>query len=468
MARSRTSSAIELLVPLRRDEVQPLHRQLEQELREAVRSGRLPPLTVLPSTRALAGQLGVARGVVVEAYEQLVAEGYLASRAGGSTRVAPGAAQSSARPPVEVPRTAQFEVDFRPSRPDVTHFPRAIWLRSLRRVLNQAPSDRLGYIEGEGMPELRDALATYLNRARGTAADADRTVITTGFAQAFRLVAAVLAASGARRLAMEDPSYDDARKTALEAGLQVVGIPVDYSGMRVDLLDAAKVDAVIVTSAHQFPTGAVMPADRRAALVAWASKRGGIVIEDDYDAEFRYDREPIGAIQGLAPDRVVYAGSASKVLAPGLRLGWLVAPASMVHAIAERKMAADLGSSALDQLAFADFLARGELDHHLRRMRPIYRRRRDTLLAALACHLPVLRPVGASAGLHLLAWLPPELDEAAVVRAATEARIGIHGLAPSRIDPSGPGAIIFGYGQIEEAAIDDGLRRLRIAIDSAC
>ena len=466
MARSRTSSALELLVPLRRDEAQPLHRQLEQELREAVRSGRLPPLTVLPSTRALAGQLGVARGVVVEAYEQLVAEGYLASRAGGATRVAQGAAQPSARPSALVP-TAQFEVDFRPSRPDVTHFPRAVWLRSLRRVLNEAPSERLGYIEGEGMPELREALASYLNRARGTAADADRTVITTGFAQAFRLVAGVLAASGARRLAMEDPSYDDARKTALEAGLKVVGIPVDESGLRVDLLDAAKVDAVIVTSAHQFPTGAVMPPDRRAALVAWASKRGGIVIEDDYDAEFRYDREPIGAIQGLSPDRVVYAGSASKVLAPGLRLGWLVAPASMVHAIAERKMAADLGSSALDQLAFADFLARGELDHHLRRMRPIYRRRRDTLLAALGRHLPELRPVGASAGLHLLAWLPPELEEAAVVRAASHARIGIHGLAPSRIHPSGPGAIIFGYGQIEEAAIDDGVRRLRIAIDGA-
>jgi len=230
------------------------------------------------------------------------------------------------------------------------------------------------------------------------------------------------------------------------------------------MLEAAEVDAVIVTSAHQYPTGAVMPPDRRAALVAWASRRDGIVIEDDYDAEFRYDREPIGAIQGLCSDRVVYAGSASKVLAPGLRLGWLVAPASMADQIAERKKSADLGSSALDQLAFADFLARGELDRHLRRMRPIYRRRRDRLLAALGRHLPQLRPVGASAGLHLLAWLPPEIDEEAAIKAAADAGIGIHGLAPSRIDPAGPGALIFGYGQIEEAAIDQGVRRLAGAI----
>jgi GntR family transcriptional regulator/MocR family aminotransferase len=447
-----------MLVPLDRDDVQPLHRQLEQALREAVRSGRLPALTVLPSTRALAGQLGVARGVVVEAYEQLVAEGYLASRPGGATSVAAAAVPSSARPAVATPQP--FEVDFRPSRPDLNHFPRSVWLRSLRRVLAEVPSERLGYLDGQGMPELRETLATYLNRARGTDAEADRTVITNGFAQAFRLVVGVLAANGARRLAMEDPSLDDARNSAADAGLKVVGVPVDEHGLRVDLLEAANVDAVLVTSAHQYPTGAVMPPDRRAAIVAWASRRGGIVIEDDYDAEFRYDREPIGAIQGLCSDRVVYAGSASKVLAPGLRLGWLIAPAWMAPAIAARKKAADLGSSALDQLAFADFLGRGELDHHLRRMRPIYRRRRDALLTALRRHLPQLRPVGASAGLHLLAWLPPEIDEEAAIRAAADAGIGVYGLAPSRIDKAGPGALIFGYGQIEEAAIDEGVRRL--------
>ena len=198
--------------------------------------------------------------------------------------------------------------------------------------------------------------------------------------------------------------------------------------MRVDLLAATDADAVVVTAAHQYPTGGVLPPDRRAALLAWAERRPGIVIEDDYDAEYRYDREPIGAMQGLSPDRVVYAGSASKILAPGLRLGWFVVPPAYADAVAEAKRMADLGSPAIDQLAFADFLARGDLDRHLRRLRPIYRARRDTLLDELARHLPALRPVGASAGLHVLAWLPPDLPEAEVVEAAAAAGIRLQGV----------------------------------------
>jgi GntR family transcriptional regulator/MocR family aminotransferase len=230
--------------------------------------------------------------------------------------------------------------------------------------------------------------------------------------------------------------------------------------MRVELLDRAKVDAVLVTSAHQYPTGAVLPPDRRAALVAWATRRNGLIIEDDYDAEFRYDREPIGAIQGLTPDRVVYAGSASKILAPGLRLGWLMAPARLIGDIARAKKASDNGSPFLDQLAFADFLSRGELDRQLRRMRPLYRQRRDTLLAALRRHLPTFTPMGASAGLHVLAWLPPDVDEAALVESAAEAGVGLYGLTPRRIEPGGPGGIIFGYGNVTESAIELGVQRL--------
>jgi GntR family transcriptional regulator/MocR family aminotransferase len=225
------------------------------------------------------------------------------------------------------------------------------------------------------------------------------------------------------------------------------------------VLETLEVDGVVVTAAHQYPTGGVLPADRRARLADWADRRGAWIVEDDYDAEFRYDREPIGAIQGLCRETVIYAGSASKVLAPGLRLGWLLSPPALTEALIAGKQAADMGSPALDQLAFADVLERGELDHHLRRMRPIYRRRRDALLAALARHLPDLRPAGAAAGLHVLAWLPDDVDETGVVADAAASGIAVGGLAVRRIEP-GPGGLIFGYGVIAEAAIEPGIRRL--------
>jgi len=457
MARTRTSSAVELLVQLRRGDPDPLHRQLERVLRDTVRDGRLAPTTILPSTRALARQLGVSRGIVVEAYEQLVAEGYLASRPGGVTQVARTSSAPVARATEPAPIHLVF--DFRPGRPDLDHLPRLVWLRSIRRVLNEAPSERFGYLDGRGTVELRQAIASYLNRVRGTAADPADVVICSGFAQGLAIVAQVLHATGARRMALEDPSYPEYRSAVRAAGLDVVGIPVDESGIRVDLLARADADVVLVTAAHQYPTGAVLPAGRRAALIDWADRRDGLIVEDDYDAEFRYDREPIGTVQGLCPDRVVYSGSASKILAPGLRLGWLVAPARFVDRLAAAKVAADMGSAALEQLAFADVVERGELDHHLRRMRPIYRRRRDRLLEALAHHLPALRPTGVSAGLHVLAWLPADLDEPRIVAAALEAGIGIAGLASLRFTP-GPGGLILGYGGIVEDAIDDGIHAL--------
>jgi len=453
---------LELLVQLDRTDPEPLHRQLERGLRAAVRDGRLPPASPLPSSRALAAQLAVSRGIVVEAYEQLVAEGYLASRPGGATRVArPAAAAATTARPVVQPTAVVH--DFRPGRPDVTEFPRAAWLRSLRRVLATAPSDRLAYLGGRGVPELAVALAAYLNRVRGTIADPSDVIACTGFAQGLALAARALRDRGARVIAVEDPSDPEYRATIRDAGLDWIGIPVDDAGLDVERLRPSAADAVVVTAAHQYPTGGVLPPGRRAALIDWAARRGGTIIEDDYDAEFRYDREPIGAIQGLAPERVVYACSASKILAPGLRLGWLVAPPPLVESIVAIKQAADMGSAALDQLAFADMLERGELDHHLRRMRPIYRRRRDALLAALARHLPDLEPVGASAGLHVLTWLPPDLDESAVLRAAERAGIGLTGVTSRRIEP-GRGGLIFGYGAIAEPAIETGIRRLAAAI----
>jgi len=457
MRKSRTSSALELLVELDRRSVEPLHRQLERGLRDSVRGGRLPPESALPSSRALAGQLGVSRGIVVEAYEQLVAEGYLVSRPGGATRVARAATAATPRRVDLTPPS--WDYDFRSGRPDVTEFPRAAWLRAMRHALVSAPSDRLTYLGGRGVPELRTALATYLNRVRGTVADPAAIVISSGFAQGLSLIVRAIALTGARRVAVEDPSDPEYRATILAAGLDWIAIPVDADGLRVDLLESAAADAVVVTAAHQYPMGGVLSPERRSALVDWAVHRQATIVEDDYDAEFRYDREPIGSIQGLRPERVVYTGSTSKILAPGLRIGWLLAPDQLVEPLTLAKQAADNGSPALDQLALADLIDRGDLDRHLRRMRPIYRARRDRLLAALAAHLPEVRPAGASAGLHVLAVLPSTLDEAAVVDRAAAAGIALSGLTPRRIAPGPPG-LIFGYGAITEAEIEPAIRRL--------
>ncbi len=457
MPRVRTSSARELLLPLDRAASAPLHRQLEHGLRGAIRDGRLPGGTALPSTRTLAADLGISRGIAVEAYEQLIAEGYLTSRPGGATRVADRVVPAHRER--RGPEPVGYRFDFRPGRPEVGEFPRSTWLRSLRRVLADAPADRLGYLDGYGVPELRIALAGYLNRVRGTATEPADIIIATGFAQALRLIARVLHDRGARRVAVEDPSDPEYRATIDEAGLVPVGVPVDEDGLIVDRLADRHVDAVVVTAAHQYPTGAVLSPARRSALVDWARTHDAFIIEDDYDAEFRYDREPIGALQGLSPDRVLYTGTASKVLAPGLRLGWIVAPAALTDGLAAAKQRADMGSAALDQLAFADFLGHGELDHHLRHMRALYRRRRDILLAALAVHLPDLRPVGAAAGLHVLAWLPDEIDEARLVERAANAGIALGALAARRIAP-GPGGLIFGYGIIADGAIEPGVREL--------
>jgi len=454
MDKTGTNSSV--LVVLQRDLRIPLHRQIETSIRDSIRAGRLPRGSSLPPSRMLAADLGVSRGVVVEAYQQLAAEGYLASNAGSYTQVAAGPAPAIAG--LRLARKTPPRIDLSYGRADVSSFPRAAWLRAIRGALANAPNDLFGYLAGSGVPQLRTAIAGYLNRVRGTVAQPDQIVICTGYAQGITLLIGVLAAAGARRLAVEDPSSgDDALPAARAAGLEVIGVPVDRDGIRVDVLAETGADAVVLTPSHQFPTGSVLSAENRAAVLRWAAERGAVVIEDDYDAEYRYDRTPVGALQGLAPDRVVYAGSASKTLAPGLRLGWLAMPAHLAEPMAAAKIAADRGSPALEQLALADLITRGEFDRHLRRMRPVYRRRRDALLAALGRRLPWLEPAGVSAGLHLVTWLPPDLDEAAVVDAAARAGVGIEGVTPYRISHPGPGGLIFGYATVNEQAITEGV-----------
>jgi GntR family transcriptional regulator/MocR family aminotransferase len=460
--RTNRGPALDLVVPLDRGAGTALHHQIEAAIRTAIHDGRLRTGAGLPATRALAADLGVSRGVVVEAYAQLAAEGYLTSRPGSYTTVAAEAVRRG-EPPLPR-RGATCVVDFCPCRADGSMFPRTAWLRSVRRVLTRASDSDFGYVSSRGAPVLHDALAAYLNRARGTAAWAQDIVVVNGYAQGIALVIAVLARGGARRIAVEDPcADDDAVPAARAAGLQVVGVPVDDDGVRVDALAGLDADALVLTPSHQWPTGGVLSAEARMRVLEWARRRDALVVEDDYDAEYRYDRAPIGAMQGLAPDRVLYAGTASKTLAPGLRLGWLVVPSRLMDDVAAAKALADRGSPVLDQLAFADFVATGEFDRHLRRMRPVYRHRRDALVAALREHAPELRPAGVAAGLHLIAYLPEGVAEADVIAAAAERGVAAYGLAPYRLAP-GPAALLFGYATLDEAQLELGVRLVADAL----
>jgi GntR family transcriptional regulator / MocR family aminotransferase len=409
----------------------------------------------------------VSRGVVVEAYAQLAAEGYLVARQGAPTRVSeaaspgPGATPAAAgeRPP---------RYDFRTGRPDVSLFPRDAWLASLRRALRDAPDARLDYGDPRGAPELRGALTRYLGRVRGVACDPARVIVTSGMAQGMAIFARALTAGGVRRIAMEDPSSAPGRGQLASNGLEIVPVPVDEDGLQVERLPGAgdergapddPVGAVMVTPAHQFPLGVVLAPERRAALLDWAAHNGAVVLEDDYDAEYRYDRQPVGAVQGLAPDLVAYAGSTSKTLAPGLRLGWLVVPEHLLDAVTAAKESDDLGTPVVEQLALADFLERGRLDRHLRRTRSIYRARRDTLVAALERLLPDCPPAGIAAGLHLVVHLPAGTDEQAVLASARSRGLGLSGISEHRVG-RGPPALLLGYGRLPEPAVEAAVRLL--------
>jgi GntR family transcriptional regulator / MocR family aminotransferase len=453
---NRTSSP-ELLVSLRPGGG-PLHAQLELQLRDGVRSGRLAAGERLPSTRALAAELGVSRGVVVEAYGQLAAEGYLEVRPGSAPRVAAGAVAAAAPGPAQAPTAPRW--DLRPGTPDLSLFPRAAWAAAQRRALRETANADLGYPDPAGHPRLRAALAAYLGRVRGVQAEPERVVVCGGVAEALVLIGRVLHAGGARRIAVEDPSHHETGRQMVHAGLELVPVPVDAGGLDVAALEAAAPDAVLLTPAHQFPTGVVLEPARRAALAAWARRTGALVVEDDYDAEYRYDRHPVGALQGLAPDHVAHVHSVSKTLAPGLRLGWAVLPGRLVAPVAEQKRVNDLGTPVLEQLTLAAFLERGELDRHLRRTRPAYHRRRDTLLAALAG----LEVEGVAAGLHLLARLPPGRSEEEVVAGAAARGVAVHALGPHVAAAARPPALVLGYTRLPESGLAEAGRRLRAAL----
>ncbi|HEY1672245.1 MAG TPA: PLP-dependent aminotransferase family protein [Streptosporangiaceae bacterium] len=417
----------------------PLRRQLEDSLRVAIRSGRLGPGSLLPPSRDLAQQLGVSRGVVVGSYAQLAAEGYVAAQRGSGTRVARLPETGSPLPRIPRPAAQRFRYDLRPGQADFHAVPRARWKAALLRALRDLPDNRLSYAGHRGIPELRAAIAGYLARMRGVVVEPDQVVVCCAASQALAVIWDVLRRRGVRRVAIEDPGWRWQRYTAEHAGLEAVPVRVDADGLVVSELAAARVDAVVITPAHQYPTGMVMTAERRSALLAWAHERQALIIEDDYDVEYRFGREPVASLQGLAPDRVVFVGTTSKTLAPALRLAWM--------------------------LALATFIGDAGLERHLRSMRRRYRVKREILVDALHTYLPEARIGGTAAGLHLLAQLPDGADERAVALRARAAGVGLHELhrhctarAPF------PPALLLGFALPAEADLPAAARLLAGAV----
>jgi len=423
---------------------------LAAAIRAAIREGRWQPGATVPSTRALAQDLGVARGTVTRVYADLAAEGYLRTAQGAPTRVATaGALPQSA--PRQAPRDPAPRWDLRPGRPDLTAFPRQAWITATRRALLRTPAAAFGYESELGAPELRDTLAAYLARSRGVVADPARIVVCHGYSHAIAVLARALPGLGVDEMAFENPSLRMYRDITAAQGPRIVGVEVGEHGLDVSALDSP---AVVVTAAHQYPTGVTLAPHRRTQL----TRSGALVLEDDYDGEFRFDHQQVGALQALAPERVIYAGTASKTLAPALRLAWLVLPRSLVEPV--RAAMADSGSrpAILNQLALAELIDSGGYNQHVRRSRAEYRSRRAHLLAALP---DSVRPHGIAAGLHLLLMLPDGGPTETEAMAACRRRaIGIEGLGSYWMDTNRPGGLIVGYAAAAKHAFAGAVQTL--------
>ena len=411
-------------------------RAVESALRSAIRDGQLTTGVRLPSSRDLAAQLGVARGTVTAAYGQLTAEGYLVARRGSGTTVAGSFGPASAPAPAPVP--VRWRYDLRPGLPALSAFPRAEWTSASRAALASLPDEALGYPDPAGLFELRSELAGYLGRVRAVTVSPDDIVITHGAAEALAMLASALGGS----VGVEDPGHPGQADLLRANGVTPVPVPVDCDGVVVSELPSCR--AMLVTAAHQFPLGTTLHPTRRRALLSWARTHNALVIEDDYDAEHRYDRPALRAMQAMDPSVVAYVGSVSKTLAPALRLGWLVLPPDLRAAVVDRKRLTDLGCSPLPQATFARFLRTGAYDRHLRRSRALYRARRDALLIALASHLPEWQPIGVAAGLHVVLRLPSEVSDTELSAALAERGINAPALSAYSRLGTYPGLVI-GY-----------------------
>jgi GntR family transcriptional regulator/MocR family aminotransferase len=452
----------QLLIGLDRESGTPLRTQLESQLRAAIQTGRLAADERLPSSRSLAASLGISRGLVQECYAQLQAEGYLISRGGSSTRVAmvqpvrrPAPRPAEQPPPTAVHRIANFDSGV----PDLASAPREDWAWAVREACRRAPNTAFDYGDARGDARLREVVSAYLRRVRAVDATPEQLVVCGGFAQGLAIVLRALAQRGLTRVAAEDPgSLRSIGRACTMVGSELVPVPVDELGIDLAALDASGARVVVLTPAHQWPTGVVMAPERRHELLAWAREHDGVVVEDDYDAEFRYDREPIGSLQGLDPDRVVALGTVSKSLSPALRLGWAVVPEAIADDVVAAKLAADRSTSGIDQLALATLIESGRYDRHLRRMRTEYSARRDVLVESLAEHAPHVGLTGLAAGFHAVAHLPETADERAVVATARERGVGLYGMSTLRSSGSTtPPQLVFGFGNTTQRAIRAGI-----------
>jgi GntR family transcriptional regulator/MocR family aminotransferase len=414
---------------------------LADAIRAAIRDGRWRPDTVVPSTRALAHDLGVARGTVTRVYTDLAAEGYLQTNQGAPTRVATAGADALSSPTPAYVRKSNHRWNLLTGLPDPSLFPRDVWAASTRRVLQHTPHDTFGFGEPRGSSVLRNTLAAYVGRSRGVRADPARIVVCAGFSHGLTVVGQALRDLGMTEMAFEDPSYERFRSFAANAGQRIVGVPVDEQGLDVARLTSP---SVVVTPAHQAPLGVTMAPARRTAL----ARSGAWVIEDDYDGEFRFDHHQVGALQALAPEKVIYAGTASKTLAPSLRLGWLVLPRALVDPVVAAIETSGVQVPTVEQLVLADMISSGAYDRHVRRCRLAYRSRRDKLVAALPEHLT---PQGISAGLHLVLPLSTE-EEQAVLPIAARHSLAVTTLADYRMSAAGPYGLTIGYGSPTGAA----------------
>ena len=445
------------LFALTLDRRAPPGAQIERQLRARLGSDALSVGSALPSTRALAADLGVSRGVVVRAYAQLAAEGYIELRRSAAPLVVAQPRSSEATPAGHDVPIADVRFNLRPDLPDLALFPRAQWLAASRASLHRAANTDLAYGEPFGSAVLRHQLAPFLARTRGVVATPGRTAVFAGSTQGLFVLASVLRAGGIERIGVEDPGHRWRTRALAAAGLDVVPVPVDGDGLRVDRL--GKVGAVVLSPDHHFPLGGALSAQRRRALIEWAAAGERLVVEHDYDGHFRYDRPPAGTLQALAPEHVAYVGSASALLVPTVRLGWAVVPDRFVVPVANQMFASNIATSRLAQFTLAELIARGYLDRHLRRARAAYRRRREVACAALARHRPDWVVGGVPAGLFLSVTLPPGAHEAHVLVAARRRGIAVDGVNEHALRPQAPGLAV-GFAAAPEPTLRRALQAL--------
>ncbi|WP_328976584.1 PLP-dependent aminotransferase family protein [Streptomyces canus] len=465
---SQTNLAGDLLIDLGRAGEGPLHERVKRALRSAIRSGRVEVGTALPPSRQLAGDLGCSRWAVTEAYGQLVAEGYLEARSGSATRVRwSGDRDGGVERPVSR-QAPEARFDLAPGLPDLRAFPRRRWADAVRAQVTNTAFTEFGYSPPGGHPRLRGLLAEYLGRSRGVSTTAQDVTVCMSVTDGVRRVCRALRSQGITAVGCEEPGWTRLRQVIRAAGLEPVPVRTDGGGLRVDdLAGHSGLRAVLAAPAHQFPLGTVLVPERRAALIDWARRVDGVVLEDDYDAEFRYDRRPVAALQGMDPSRVVLLKSLSKTLSPALGIGWLVAPSRWTD-ILHRIDQAATHPPVLDQLAFAALLESGGYDRHLRACRQRYRVRRDTLVRILAEQLPDAPVSGIAAGLHLILRLPAAVDSAAVVRAAAARSLAVADLAAYHAteDHAGHG-LVLGYGNLADSMVEQAVQHLRAAIEES-